>query len=120
MPIFVLQSLLLTCCCLFVRSRFWIKVLSLILGLSLTASFKTMSVWNLLESQFGGEESAEQQSEEGAETRENDDPNAYHEFEAGLEQQDRDGEKDGHEEGRVAEATEEEEEKEEEKQDEDE
>ena len=67
---------------------------------------------------FGGEESAEQKSEEAAETRENDDPNASQEFEAGLEQQDLDDEKDGHEEGRDAEANEEEEE-EGEKEDED-
>ena len=67
---------------------------------------------------FGGEESVEQKSEEGAETRENDDPNVSQEFEAGLGQQDRDDEEDGHEEGWDAEANEEEV-KVEEKQDED-
>ena len=61
---------------------------------------------------FGGEESVEQKSEEGAETREN------QESEAGLGQQDRDDEVDGHEEGWDAEANEEEV-KVEEKQDED-
>ena len=69
-----------------------------------------MSVWSLIDPRqsptFGGEESAEQKSEEGAETQENDDPNASQEFEAGLEQHDRDDKKDGHEEGRDAEANE--------------
>ena len=71
----MLHILLLPYCCLFVRSRFWIEVLTLTLGQSLTASPKTMTV---LESQlrglghtFVGEESAEQKSEEGALTREN-------------------------------------------------
>ena len=63
-----------------------------------------MSVCSLIDPRqsptFGGEESAEQKSEEGAETRENDAPNASQEFEAGLEQHDRDDKKDGHEEGR--------------------
>jgi len=73
---------------------------------------------------FGGEESAEQKSAAGAETREGDDPNASQELEAGsiigmlLGNADRGDEKDGHEEGRDAEAKEEEVE-EEEKQDED-
>ena len=62
-----------------------------------------MSVWSLIDSRqsptFGGEESAEQKSEEGAETREIDDPNASQEFEAGLEQHDRDDKKHGLEEG---------------------
>ena len=69
-----------------------------------------MSVWSLIDPRqsptFGGEESAEQKSEEGAETRENDDPNASQEFEAGLEQHDPDDKKDGHEEGWDAEANE--------------
>ena len=69
-----------------------------------------MSVWSLIDPRqsptFGGEESAEQKSKEGAETQENDDPNASQEFEAGLEQHDRDDKKDGHEEGRDAEANE--------------
>ena len=63
---------------------------------------------------FGGEESAEQKSAAGAETREGDDRNASQELEAGsiigmlLGNADRGDEKDGHEEGRDAEAKEEE------------
>ena len=101
---------------LFVRSRLGIGVLTLTLGQSLTASPKTMSV---LESQlrdlghtFGGEESAEQKSAAGAETREGDDRNAPQELEAGsiigmlLGNADPDDEKDRHEEGRNAEVNE--------------
>ena len=113
---------------LFVRSRLWTDVLTLTPGQSLPASPKTMSV---VESQLrglghtsGGDESAEQKSAAGAETREGDDPNASQELEAGsiigmlLGNADRGDEKDGHEEGRDAEAKEEEVE-EEEKQEED-
>ena len=103
----VLQSLIWSFC----SQPFWIDVLTCTLGQSLTASPKTMSVWSLIESRqsptVGEEESAEQKSEEGAETREKDDPNASQEFSAGLEQHDRDDEKDGHEEGWDAEANEE-------------
>ena len=73
------------------------------LGQSLTASPKTVSSWG----------SAQQQSEEGAVTRANDDPNASQEFEAGLEQQDRDDKKEVHGEGRDVDANEDEEEEEE-------
>ena len=72
----------------------------------------------------GGDESAEQKSAAGAETREGDDPNASPELEAGsmigmlLGNAGRGDEKDDHEEGRDAEAKEEEV-QEEEKQDED-
>ena len=101
---------------LFVRSRLWTDVLTLTPGQSLPASPKTMSV---VESQLrglghtsGGDESAEQKSAAGAETREGDDPNASQELEAGsiigmlLGNADRGDEKDGHEEGRDAEANE--------------
>ena len=62
-----------------------------------------MSVWSLIAARqsptLSDEESAQQKSEEAAETRENDDPNASQEFEAGFEQHDGDNEKQGHEEG---------------------
>ena len=62
-----------------------------------------MSVWSLI----GGEASADQKSETGADTREDDGRNASQVFEAGLHQQDRDDENDGNEERRGAEANEE-------------
>ena len=69
-----------------------------------------MSIWRFIEPRqsptFGGEESAEQKSEEGAETRENDVSNASQEFEEGMEPHDRDDKKHGHEEGRDAQANE--------------
>ena len=74
------------------------------------ASPKTMSLWSLIDQPqsptYGGEGSAQQKSEEGAETRDNDVPNASQEFEEGMEQHDRDDKKHGHEEGRDAEADE--------------
>jgi hypothetical protein len=72
------------------------EALTLTLGQSLTASPKTMSP----------SESAEQKSEEGAATQADDNPNAWQEIEAGLEQQDPDAKKDGHEEERDAKANE--------------
>ena len=52
-----------------------------------------MSLWSLIDQPqsptYGGEESAEQKSEAGVETRENDVPNAFQEFEEGMKQHDR-------------------------------